>query len=508
MGSHDVYESFFTGGAWRSDFGSTWLKAINESSVIDTFKAHEVRDDYWKPATLGSKEMAAIDHPVFILGGLFDIFAPSQSHVAEALHNNVAVSSRGDVFVVLGPWTHTGLGQSRQGQLVYPDDAAMASWLLEQVQYFSWCLKGTARPPFPNVRYYLTQLTDETKVDSVDNQTRLVATGGWRESKRWPPAESKPATLYLQGEHALAERPGDSADIVLGVDPADPTPSRGGGNFASTAGPYDQLEVDARPDVYVSTSGVFERDTELVGTPRAFVWAASATTDVDVVVRLEAVTPGGHAIVMTDGVRRGRFAAGYDARRPLIPAQPTLFEVELGPLALRVPRGHALRIAISSASAPRYEPNPNVATALALKPVPVKTTLTIFRDLQHPSRVELPLLSGKLTGVAPVVLPRDAGVVLPSDAGARAPLLPTPDAGHRSEPRDAAWVQPPTSTTRPPEPRTPDAQVPPEDAATSPRRPAAQGCSCSVVTDHGVHALLAPWLGLALLALWVRRRRV
>ena len=503
MGSHDVYEALFPGGAWRTDFGSNWLRAINQSPLIDTFKAHEVRDDYWKVATLSTAEMAKIDHPVFLLGGLFGIFAPSHSHVAEALQKNVAASSRADIFVVLGPWTHTGLGQSRQGQLAYPDDAGMASWLLEQVQYFNWCLKGNARPPFPNVRYYLTELTDETKVDSVDNQTRLIATGGWRESKLWPPAESKPATLYLQGEHLLSERPGESASVALGVDPADPTPSRGGGNFASTAGPYDQLDVDARPDVYVSTSGVFEQTSELVGTPRAFVWASSKTTDVDVVVRLEAVTPGGHAIVMTDGVRRGRFAAGFDARRPMTPDRPTLFEVELGPLALRIPRGHALRIAISGASSPRYEPNPNVATALAQKPTPVRTTLTILRDLEHATRIELPLLSGKLTGAVAVVLPPDAGLP-PRDAGA--PTPPAQDAGRRSEPRDAAVSEPPA--TRPPAQPPRDAGAPPEqDAATAPPKPVAQGCSCSVVDGSDMHALLTPWPGLLLLAWFARRRR-
>lgn len=503
MGSHDVYEAFFPGGAWRTDFGTNWLRAIEESAVIDTFKGHEVQDDYWKVATLSTKEMSKIDHPVFMLGGLFDMFAPSQSRIAEALQKSVAAASRGDVFVVLGPWTHTGLGQTRQGQLIYPDDAAMASWLLEQMQFFSWCMKGAGRPPFPAVRYYQTELTDETKVDTLDNQTRLVAKGGWHESKQWPPAETKPATLYLRGDHALMDGAGDSVSIVLPVDPADPTPSRGGGNFASTAGPYDQIDIDARPDVYVSTSGVFAQDCELVGTPRAFVWAASETTDVDVVVRLEAVTPGGHAILMSDGVRRGRFVAGFDARRPLTAGKPALFEIELGPLALRVPRGHALRVALSGSSAPRYEPNPNVATALAANPIPTKTTLTILRDREHPTRIELPLLSGKLTpATAPVVVP-DAGVPS-SDAGT--PVMPTVDAAVRpTEPRDAA-TQPPV--TRPPDVAPRDAGSPvlaEEDASTTPRKPASQHCSTRAVGDPT--ALGMPGSAFLLLGLVLSRRR-
>jgi len=69
MPSHDVYESMFPGGAWRTELGTTWLTGLGAASVEALWKSHEVRDSYWDDATLSTAEMASIDHPVFIMGG-------------------------------------------------------------------------------------------------------------------------------------------------------------------------------------------------------------------------------------------------------------------------------------------------------------------------------------------------------------------------------------------------------------------------------------------------------
>jgi predicted acyl esterase len=421
MATPNLYEAIFPGGAWRTDLGTAWLKALNATDVIDIWKANEARTNFWDAATLSRAEMAKVDHPVFVLGGFFDIFANDTSKAAHDLQTNVSPSSRADVFVVLGPWTHGSFASSRQGELLYPDDASMPSANGDFLQYLNWCLQGAARPPFANVRYYLTELTDETKLDPADNKMRLVVRGEWSESTLWPPAEVRTSTLYLGGERDLLGPGGGAPAVALKLDPADPTPSLGGGNFVSAAGPYHQGPVDTRDDVFVSTSAPFVEETRLVGNPRALIWASSTTDDIDVVVRLEVVTPAGRAVAFTDGIRRGRFVAGYDLIRPLTPGVPTLFEVELGPIALRLPVGHAVRVAISAASSPRYELNPNTIAPLASEPKPIATTLSIYRDEAYPSRIELPLLRGSVPGgvvsALPPTTPLDAGVPA-SDAGA------------------------------------------------------------------------------------------
>ena len=427
----DVYTGIYPGGAWRTDLTTNWLAGLGAAGVIATWKSHEVHDGYWDAATLSTGEMASVDYPVFVTGGMFDVFSPDEIREFAYLRGHVAASSRGDVFLILGPWTHTGAAGTVQGQLAFPADAAYLDYATDFVAYFGWCLGGGPRPTYPAVRYYLTEVSDSIAAPDAGSLDAappgasadggipplLAATGEWRTGDVWPPPESQPVVFYLQGDDTLsgAAPSAGAASIALPLDPADPAPSVGGGNLTTPPGPFDQAAVDRRPDVRALATAPVTSEVEVIGSPRAFVWASSATTDVDVVVRAEVLTPAGRAIAVTDGVKRGRFVQGFDAVRPLVPGQPTLFEVDLGPMAVRLPAGFALRFAFSGASAPRYEPNPNVAEPLASLPATVATTLTLYRDEAHPSRIEIPVAAGTLPGtVDGGVQPGDGG--LASDA--------------------------------------------------------------------------------------------
>jgi uncharacterized protein len=377
--THDVHSAMLPGGAWRTELDSAWLNMIGAPSVIDVWRGHEARDAFWEPLALSRDELRNARMPVFIVGGFFDIFAPDQARIAHELPQHAQ-----DVTVVLGPWTH-GSFEPQQGELRYPDDAALASLDDEQRAFFSACLRGAPAPALPKVRYYLTELGERGGDDDL-----FAVRGEWRASETWPPRDVHVETWAF-----------DPDQSALSLNPSDPVPTRGGGNFSEPAGPFSQAEIDRRADVYLATTEPLAETLELVGTPRAFVWAASATDDIDVVVRFEQVTPRGEAIAFADGVRRGRFVRGYDTLRALKPGEPTLFEVELGPIALRVNQGAALRVAISGASSPRYEPNPNRALPLLKSAAPVATTLTLFIDPEHPSRIELPVLRGTLPRAKP-----------------------------------------------------------------------------------------------------------
>jgi hypothetical protein len=122
---------------------------------------------------------------------------------------------------------------------------------------------------------------------------------------------------------------------------------------------------------------------------------ANPMTDVDVIVRISDVTPSGRVELITDGIQRGRFVFGYDQIRPLTPGQPVLFDVPMGPIAVRLAAGHALRVSISETSAPRYEQNPGVARPLVdANPPPTTGWLRVHRDATHPSAITFPVLMG------------------------------------------------------------------------------------------------------------------
>ena len=489
--THDVYASIFPGGAWRTELDNAWLDQLGADDVVTKWKAHEARDGYWDAATLSVAEMAKIDHPVFVYGGFFDVFSRDEHDTAVSLAQNVAPSSRGDFYFVLGPWTHGTFGSALQGQLSFPDDAKMTSYVTELVQYLKWCLLGASRPPFANVRYWVTEISDDTVVDSSDNVSRVVAKGEWHDDSVWPPKGSRGYSVFLRDAHELGAR-AEATPVALPIDPAHPTPSVGGGNLTTAAGPFDQTEVDARPDVYTATTAPFTEPTTLVGAPHALIWASSATDDVDVVVRLEVVTPGGKAIGFTDGIRRGRFVNGFDAIRALTPNVPAAFDVALGPIALRLPAGFALRIAISGSSSPRYEPNPNTSAALASHPTAQATTLTLYSDAQHPSRIDLPVLSGSVPNsvLAPIEAPvatMDGGVAVVRDASVRSDAGPQTETGMH----DATGVDAGTLDGGP----DVDGEVGHDD-----------GCSCDVA-KRTAQATLVDALSVCIGALWLLRRR-
>jgi hypothetical protein len=185
---------------------------------------------------------------------------------------------------------------------------------------------------------------------------------------------------------------------------------------------------------------------------------------------------------MTDGVRRGRFVAGDDQARPLTPDVPALFRIDLGPLAVRLVPGQRFRVAIAGTSSPRIEPNSNQAEA---PDEPIATTLTLWFDESHPSRLFLPLALGNVPG-AELVEP-DAGVGDGDGGGDDGGLLePVVDAGGVS----------------PVDPR--------EDASTGMLEPngsgADDGCGCRLFEGsrrQPAGALAAAWM---LIAVFTRRR--
>lgn len=417
VATDDMHEALYPGGAWREELGTAWLEALEEPEALVEMRSHEADDDFWAPARMDADERARVTFPILLIGGFYDIFARGTSRAFGALRAGADPGARGDQFLLLGPWTHGGVSQRLQGEVTYAAEATFSGEDLtaEEFAFFDFCLQGGPRPAWAPARYFVTRLSD----DGAEAQ------GEWRNAETWPPA-SAPVELALHDDGTLRAGPlaADGASAALDSDPAAPVPSVGGGNLTTPAGPFDQSELDARPDVlYAQTAPVVE-EVELAGDVTARITAASATDDVDVIVRLSQVVPGGRAMLLADGIRRGRFAQGLDAPRPLVPDQPTVFDVELGPVAVVLPPGHALRVAVQATSSPRYEPNPGTSDPIATA-VPVATTLTVFRDLAGPSVITLPVARGTLPG-SPEPEP-DAGPSLP-DAGGAGPDA-GPDAG-------------------------------------------------------------------------------
>jgi putative CocE/NonD family hydrolase len=106
-------------------------------------------------------------------------------------------------------------------------------------------------------------------------------------------------------------------------DPADPTPTRGGGlccdNNHQASGAFDQRPVEARSDVLVYSTPEFKEDFEVTGPITLELYANSSAVDTDFTGKLVDVWPNGYAQNLTDGILRDRWTAAIHPDH----AQPT-----------------------------------------------------------------------------------------------------------------------------------------------------------------------------------------
>ncbi len=383
----DLYRhAAFQGGAWRQSLVEGWLRSQGSQSLIDKWTDHRLEDSFWDPTDISGR-YGEIRVPTLHLGGWYDIFTQGTLDAFVGYQEGGGPGAAGNQHLLLGPWTHTGMSQQRQGELTYPENGVWG-WT-EQLQlavdWFDWCLAGEQNEvtSWPTVRYYVMGDVDDPEAPG----------NVWRDAETWPPpAVEQP--LYLRSDARLsqpppeADEPGDS----FVYDPNDPSPTVCGANLLIKAGPCDQRPVEARDDALVYSTPPLEEPLEVTGRVRARIWLVSDAPDTDVTARLTDVYPDGRSMLVTDGVLRARFR-GQDLTREelMTPGTPYELEIDLGSTSIVFNAGHRIRLIVSSSNAPRFAPNPNTGAPLRADDGTRIATNTILHDAAHPSALLLPV---------------------------------------------------------------------------------------------------------------------
>ena len=195
----------------------------------------------------------------------------------------------------------------------------------------------------------------------------------WYEADRWPPADTSLERWHLGSEGRANSRAGDGvlsrqpqttpASDTFRYDPENPVPSRGGalcctGDPRDVNGPVDQSDVENRDDVLVYTSEPLPSDLRIAGPLKAVFTFSSDVPDTDLVARLVDVSPDGTALNIQEGALRLRYREGVPAQLMEEGKRYTV-TVDLRSIACRIPRGHRLRLDVTSSSFPRLERNLN-----------------------------------------------------------------------------------------------------------------------------------------------------
>ena len=226
----------------------------------------------------------------------------------------------------------------------------------------------------------------------------------WRDENEWPLRRTRSTSYYLHSAGHANTAAGDGLlDVAppgddlkrdeFSYDPADPVPSLGGNNLVgASAGPYDQSEIEQRPDVLVYTTAPLAEPVEVTGPVKMTLWAATSARDTDFTAKLVDVDGEGKAFNLCEGITRARFRAGRENPQAVVPGEVNAYEIDLWVTSNLFQRGHRIRVEVSSSNFPRFDRNPNSGLPFGTDTEVLKARQTIYHDAGHASHLLLPVI--------------------------------------------------------------------------------------------------------------------
>ena len=369
--------------------GENWSRIWQERLEKDTpwilnWLEPQVDNEYWRQA-LG-RRYHEIKCPTFLVGGWVDPFLNSMTR----LFAELKVPKK----LLMGPWSHGHADVSIPGPQV--------DYLREMVRWFAYWLRGdqTSIMEEPPITVYVQRFQKPERV-------RNYQKGFWRYEDAWPPSRTEFETLYF-GDGVLEAHPTE----MEGIDIYEYNPLVG-----LCSGPWyggaplvmadDQREDDSLSVCYDTPP--IKDEIEVMGWPRVILHVSS-TADVGFfIARLEDIAPDGTSTLVSKGMLNGTRRRGQAFADPMVPGEIYELDVMLDAASWIFETGHCISLAVSSSDWPYMWPSPKPATN------------SIYRNIDHSSRLILPVLPKKdpelknpeLHPPAPVPLPlRDIGSTL------------------------------------------------------------------------------------------------
>jgi hypothetical protein len=327
-------DPLLVGERWRA----MWMERLERNHLWHArWLGHPTRDAYWRHGSV-AEDYRAIEAAVLAVGGWGDSYRNTVSRLVE----NLTAPVKG----IVGPWIH------KYPHLARPEPIG---FLQEMRRWWDRWLKGidTGVEDDPAMRLYL--------MDGVRPATWYDRRPGrWIAEAEWPSPNIAVQALHLTGEGGLSGAPAPRFARPV-ASPAH-TGAAGGEFCAIWWGP--DMPDDQRPDDALSAcfdSLPLEADHDIVGGASLTLQLSADRTRAQVAVRLCHLHPDGASTRISWGVLNLCHRTGHEAPAALSPGQSVTVEIRLDDIAYRVPAGHRLRVAISSAYWPMIWPSPEAA---------------------------------------------------------------------------------------------------------------------------------------------------
>jgi putative CocE/NonD family hydrolase len=357
-------------------YGDRWYDAWMERLQNEPFLAarwlhHQRRDSYWKHGSV-CEDYSRIKAAVLAVGGWNDAYSNAIPRMLNGL--------KSPVKAIIGPWTHK-----------YPHFAVpepRIGFLQEALRWWDFWLKGepTGVLRDPAVRAFI--------MDSYSPQgLPEKLPGRWIAEGAWPGPLIEPNRLYLTPA-GLSPDPGDETKLEF-CSPQ--TTGRDGGEFCVIwLGPEfagDQARDDAGSLTFETAP--LGTGLDIVGAPELELEFIADRPVTHVAVRLNDVRPDGQVTRITYALQNLAHIASHEHPEALEPGERYFARIKLDDVAWHLPRGHRLRLSISTSYWPMMWPAPEpvtlaVQTARSWLTVPARSVMRGEKEPTFPQPVSAP----------------------------------------------------------------------------------------------------------------------
>jgi uncharacterized protein len=351
-----------------------WLERLRkEPFLLIPWLQHPHRDQYWKHGSV-CEDFGKITTPALIVGGWNDAYSNAVPRLMRGL--------RCPRKAIIGPWVHK-----------YPHFAVpepKIGFLAEMLRWWDHYLKDIDAKvqDEPDYRVYVM---DAYKPGKFPKEIK----GRWIGDSYWGfgNTETKSWALSSKGISAAND------DKSFTISSKQNTGFDGGEYCIIWLGPEfpgDQAKDDAQSITFDSPA--FVDDIDIVGQPTITLEFSVDKPVAHVAIRLNDVWPSGEVSRITYHLQNLCMRDSRDTPTALVPGQRYQMKIKMDDIAWKLPKGHKLRVSISTAYFPMMWPAPE-PVALTVHTAKSELHLPIRKKVENEKVVKF----GAPEAAAPVV---------------------------------------------------------------------------------------------------------
>jgi uncharacterized protein len=316
-----------------------WLDRLkNEPFLLIPWLQHPHRDAYWKHGSV-CENFGSITTPALIVGGWNDAYSNAVPRLMRGL--------RSPRKAIIGPWVHK-----------YPHFAVpepKIGFLQEMLRWWDQYLKdiNTKVNEDPDYRVYVM---DAYKPGSFPEKIA----GRWIGDSYWGFGNTETKTWALTAKGIAAAK---GEDKSFSISSKQNTGFDGGEYCIIWLGPEfpgDQAKDDAQSICFDSPA--LNDDIDIVGQPTIDLEFSVDKPVAHVAVRLNDVWPSGEVSRITYHLQNLCFRDSRETPTALEPGKRYTMKIKMDDIAWKLPKGHKLRVSISTSYFPMMWPAPEAVT--------------------------------------------------------------------------------------------------------------------------------------------------